>query len=135
MSFGAAWVAFEFLDSTGAMKIFGERVRLLRNEKGWSQSELAEKIGGDARKFSRYENGHGTPSVEALVKIAEIFDVSIDYLVFEDAPRRPLKLDDQEFASKLQDLHLLSKQDRSSLLHIIEGLVSRHKFKALASQI
>ena len=50
-------------------------------------------VGGDARQISRYENGRITPSLDALVRIAEVLDISLDYLVIENAPRRPLHVD------------------------------------------
>lgn len=46
-------------------------------------------IGTDSQRVSRYENGRITPSVAALVRIAEVLDVSIDYLLVEDAPAGP----------------------------------------------
>jgi transcriptional regulator with XRE-family HTH domain len=46
-------------------------LKTLRAEAGWSQTELAEKIDSDGRQVSRYENGRITPSLEALVRIAE----------------------------------------------------------------
>lgn len=61
----------------------GERIKLLRKEKGYSQDKLAKQIGADARQISRYETGKITPSAEALVKFVEVFDVSIDYLLVE----------------------------------------------------
>ena len=45
-----------------------------------SQADLADAIGSDARKVSRYENGRITPSLDALARIAETLDVSMEYL-------------------------------------------------------
>ena len=56
----------------------GEQIKNLRKERGWSQADLATKIAGDAGQISRYEHGRITPSVEAIVKFAELFDVSVD---------------------------------------------------------
>ena len=66
-----------------------ERLRELRIQAGLSQAELADKIGGDARQVSRYENGRVAPNFEAGVRIAETFDTSVDYLVTLDVPWRP----------------------------------------------
>jgi len=49
-----------------------ERVKQLRKEHGWSQGELAERVGGDPAQISRYENGRITPSADAVVKLAEV---------------------------------------------------------------
>jgi len=66
-----------------------ERVHALRKEHGWSQGELAEKVGADPAQISRYENGRITPSADVVVRIAEVFDVSTDYLLVDDAPADP----------------------------------------------
>jgi transcriptional regulator with XRE-family HTH domain len=71
-----------------------ERVRDLRKEHGWSQGELVEKIGADPAQISRYEAGRITPSADAVIRLAEVFDVSTDYLLIIDAPRRPLRRGD-----------------------------------------
>lgn len=111
----------------------GERIKKLRKEQGWSQDELGEKLGGDGRQISRYENGHITPSVEAIIKLAQIFDVSTDYLLLEESPRKPLK--DDTLLNKLQELEKLSEQDRNSLLHIIDALLLKSKVKSLAGEL
>lgn len=53
------------------------------------QADLATKINGDVSQISRYESGKITPSAETIVKFAELFDVSLDYLLVEGAARRP----------------------------------------------
>ena len=78
------------VDHGGPVMSLQERVKELRKEHGWSQGELAERVGGDPAQISRYENGRITPSAE-VVKLAEVFDVSTDYLLVEDSPRRPFR--------------------------------------------
>lgn len=113
----------------------GERIKQLRKEKGWSQDELAQQISSDARQISRYENGKITPSAEALVKLAEVFDVSIDYLMVDQAPRRPLRVEDDGLLEKLEDIRTLSEEDRASLFHILDAFVAKGKMKALAQHL
>lgn len=57
-----------------------------------------------AHQISRYENGHITPSTEMIVKLAECFDVSLDYLLIEGATRRPLRTGDNGFLDRLGGL-------------------------------
>jgi transcriptional regulator with XRE-family HTH domain len=110
-------------------------LKALRAEKGLSQGQLATKIGGDGRQISRYENGHITPSAEALVKLAQMLDCSVDYLLIADAPRRPFQLDDPTLAERLADLHLLTDEDKVSLLHILDALLAKNRIKTFAQQI
>jgi transcriptional regulator with XRE-family HTH domain len=117
------------------MSLLGERIKELRKEKGWLQEELADKIGTDARQISRYENGRITPSTEAIVKLAEAFDVSIDYLLIDKAPRRSLRVSDLGLLNRLEEIQSLSDDDRSSLLRILDALVAKNKMKSLAENL
>lgn len=61
---------------------FGERLRRLRKDRDITQGQLAAQIGVVASAVGKYERlPDSYPSVEALVKIADFFDVSIDYLL------------------------------------------------------
>ena len=115
--------------------IFFERLREQRKEKNWSQQELADKIGGDARQISRYENQKIIPSVEAVVKLAYALNISIDYLLIEDAPKRTLNNQDKEVIEKLQNIQHLNKDDRASLLHILDALASRNKLRSFIQEL
>ena len=59
----------------------GNKIIELRNEKGVSQQELASKIGTSQANVSRWEKGIITPSVLECWKLADFFEVSIDFLV------------------------------------------------------
>ena len=113
----------------------GNKIKELRKEKGWSQGKLAEEIGSDTRQISRYEKSHITPSVEVVIKMAQVFDVSIDYLLVDGIPRRPLKLDDYGIGSKLKDISRLSEEDRNTLLKVFEALLMKSKVRSLASDL
>lgn len=115
--------------------IFSRRIRELRKEKNWSQEELAKKIGSDARQISRYENGKITPSIDAIIKLAEVFDISVDYILFEAAMKRPLKTNCSEVAKRLQHLECLNKSDQDSLLNVLDALIARNKVKSLADDL
>ncbi|MBQ8374366.1 MAG: helix-turn-helix transcriptional regulator [Clostridia bacterium] len=57
------------------------RIRDLREDMDLRQSDLAEKTGIDQRTISNYETGKTLPDAYALIKLADFFGVSIDYLV------------------------------------------------------
>lgn len=112
---------------------FGDKIKALRKEKGWTQDDLSQKIGGDARQISRYENGKFMPSAEVIIKIAQVFDASIDFLLLDDAPRRPLIAKDNILGEKYPELESLTEEDKNSLRHIIDALVARNKIRKIAS--
>lgn len=65
--------------------MLGERICALRKERGWSQVELAKKLNVAKQTVSNWENENIQPSIEMLVRLAKIFDVSTDYLLGLDA--------------------------------------------------
>jgi transcriptional regulator with XRE-family HTH domain len=109
----------------------GERIRQLRTERNWSQAELADHVGSDARGISRYEAGRITPSLDTLVRIAEVFNVSIDYLAVDDTPRRPLRVDDPGLTEHLAQAHELGPDDRASLLNVLDALLTKTRVRAV----
>lgn len=56
------------------------KIKELREELGLTQKELAEKIGNVQRNISNWENGTSEPDCETILKLAAIFDVSVDEL-------------------------------------------------------
>lgn len=57
------------------------RIKQLREDFGYTQQELADRINGAKSTVAMYENETRKPSLEILVKLSEIFDCSIDYLL------------------------------------------------------
>ncbi len=57
------------------------RIKDLREDMDMRQSDLAEATGIDQRTISNYETGKTSPDAYALIKLADFFNVSIDYLV------------------------------------------------------
>ncbi len=112
----------------------GDHIKTLRTELGLSQAELAQHVGStDARQISRYENGRITPSLDAVARLAQALDVSLDYLVFDDQPRRPLRVDDHGLTERLAALAELNPEDRNSLLSVLDALLTRTRVRALAN--
>ncbi len=59
----------------------GKAIAKLRKENGWTQAELAEKIGLTDKAVSKWESDNGLPDTTIFPTLAEIFGVSIDYLM------------------------------------------------------
>lgn len=62
-------------------KIFGERLRELRIERGLGQNALARTLGLSNASISYWETGKQEPTASAIFKLASFFDVSSDYLL------------------------------------------------------
>ena len=58
-----------------------ERLRALRLEKGLRQKDLLETLELSSARYSQYESGKRVPSLDQLMRIADFYDVTLDYLV------------------------------------------------------
>lgn len=64
--------------------IIGKNIKLLRRSLGLTQGALAEKLCGKKSLVSNYENGYSVPDIFTLIKLADIFDITLDELVGRD---------------------------------------------------
>ncbi len=58
-----------------------EQLKILRKQKGLYQKDVANFLGVDRTTYVKYENGVSEPDNDTLVKLAELFNVSVDYLL------------------------------------------------------
>lgn len=63
------------------MDIFAQRVKELRKERKKTQTEMAEYLGVVPRAYQYYESATNYPNVPGLIKLADFFEVSTDYLL------------------------------------------------------
>jgi transcriptional regulator with XRE-family HTH domain len=103
--------------------MYGKRIRDLRKEKGLSQKELADllcfKSGSAIGMIEREER---ELSIEALNKLAEIFNTSTDYILGKTVEKTPGELDqlEQEFKVLFEKMKHISPDDRQIILKMIE---------------
>lgn len=96
-----------------------KRIAELREQKGWSQSELEEKSGVSRVMIGKYERGDASPSIDAAKRIADAFGVSLDYLAGEGM----LGKVDRKTLKRLQDIELLKETEKQSLLLIVDAFL------------
>ena len=65
-------------------RIFAENLSALRKKKAWTQLDLAEKINYSDKAVSKWERGESLPDVMILKQIAELFEVTVDYMLTRD---------------------------------------------------
>lgn len=68
--------------------MLGERICELRTSLGWSQVDLAKRLGVAKQTVSNWENENIQPSIEMLVRLAKLFNVTTDYLLGLDTVPR-----------------------------------------------
>lgn len=82
------------------------RLKELRINKGYSQEKVAKILGVARTTITNYENGESKPDIEMLVKIANIFKCSIDYLLendFDTSQQKQLTTIEPKEKSKLTE--------------------------------
>lgn len=62
-----------------------EKLTQLRREKGWSQEELAAQLGVSRQSVSKWESAASVPELDKIVRLSELFGVSTDYLLKQEA--------------------------------------------------
>ena len=76
------------------MNQLAQQIRALRTANHLSQEELAEKLYISRQAVSKWENGEATPDIDKLVQLAEIFGVSLDYLVLGKEPEKEIVVEE-----------------------------------------
>lgn len=93
----------------------GKRIRNLRKTKQLTACDFAEQIGIAPRTLSKYENGHTSPNIDFLVRVATNYNVSLDYIVFGVSNEK-----DSQF--KYHILNNLSDDGKKALLSIAKEI-------------
>ena len=96
------------------MATFNERLRELRNQKGFSQQELADRTNQTKQAISQYERGVRKPDMEVLSALCDIFNVSMDYLTGK-ANVTIRFLDSKDLEKLSNGNHHIDAQDHYSL--------------------
>jgi transcriptional regulator with XRE-family HTH domain len=111
-----------------------DRIRTLRQEHRWTQAELGERVGIHQKQISAYERGNNVPSTEMLIKLAEVFNVTLDYLAFE-VKGQPAKLNiqDRELLRRFEAIDQLPEAEKMLAKQILDLVLLKHRFQALAT--
>lgn len=117
--------------------MIGKRIKELRNEKGITLKKLGEILNLGESTMSMYENQKRSPDYDTLLKIAEFFNVSTDYLLGKTAFKNPMELfehwngqnspyfespfDFGELLKEIREVQGVSQQEVSKALDITES--------------
>jgi transcriptional regulator with XRE-family HTH domain len=69
----------DIMNTLNIVEFSPEKLRNLRSQKGLSLQQLAENIGVKRATISNYENSQGKPSIDVLIKLANFFNVDVNY--------------------------------------------------------
>jgi len=97
----------------------GIQIIRLRKQKGISQTELAERVGASRDIIGKYEREEVVPSVEMAKKIADVFEVTLDFLVDQDS----LAALDRETLKRIKAIQELDGPIQQSLIEVIDACI------------
>lgn len=116
------------------MKSLGERLKKERDKRGWSQVYVSQRLGMKrSSTYANWEYGLREPDAEMIMKIAELYEVSTDYLLGKtDKSVMDIEwLEDPRLTELINKLKLLPEEDQE-MFHMqtkifLEGLNARRK--------
>jgi transcriptional regulator with XRE-family HTH domain len=112
------------------MNDLGSRLIALRKKEGLTQMELAQKIDISHTQVTRYENKGVQPPADVLRKIADVFGVSIDYLVNGTAEEKAqTALTDAELIRQFKEVEQLPDNEKKTILNVLAAYTRDFKAK------
>ena len=97
----------------------------LRKQKDWNQTELSTYSGVSREMIGKYERGDAVPSIEAAKKIADAFEVSMDFLIGEGSHASF----DKKNIQRLQDIEKLDDDVKDKVYFVIDNIIQNSKAK------
>jgi transcriptional regulator with XRE-family HTH domain len=111
----------------------GDKIKRLRQDKNWSQDQLAQKIEVSRRFIGAYETGKSMPSAATLQKLAEVFGVSVDYLLSDEQTKNlaAVSITDQTLLEYFEEIQHMSESDKQAVKTMLEALIMKNKMADL----
>ena len=106
-------------------KGFGARVKELRMAKGFTQKELGKRIDLHYIHIGRYEQDKVSPSVDSLMRLARVFKVTLDYLVY--GPDAMAHIKDEELLFLFKKVADLPPQDRIEAKQTVTSFLEQRR--------
>ena len=103
----------------------GKRITQLRKQQNLSQDELAGKAEVSRTIIGNYERNTNSPSIEVLLKLAKVFNVSVDFLIGESQ----LASFDKDLLKRIEDIETLDQDTKQHLFFLIDNVIQNFKTK------
>jgi transcriptional regulator with XRE-family HTH domain len=115
---------------TQRKKVIGACIKRKRNETGYTQAMVAEKVNLTTASYAKYETGTAVPDILKLLEIAEFFECGLDELLVSISPKPN---DQAKYISSL--LANLNRADRAHVVKVVETVCKIAKGKAKISTL
>ncbi len=103
-----------------------KNLKKLRENAGISQKQLADSIGVSQQSINKYENHKIEPDIDTLIKIADYFETSVDYLIGHSTIRRKIERTEEyelnaEESRLIEQYRKLSAKQRAGVQSVIDS--------------
>ena len=96
--------------------ILSEKITEERKKNGWSQEELAEKLSVSRQAVSKWESAQSTPDLQKIIRLAELFEVSTDYLLRDEITSEQYMVK-PEYKEEKASIHSVSMEEANAFLN------------------
>ena len=111
---------------------FAEKLSKLRKEKGFTQQELAQKVGVGITQMRRYEGGKSSPTLKVIKNIAKTLVVSTDDLIFdENEGVISAKILNRRLLEQFEMVSGLNPHDRDAIETILESMIIKSRLEEI----
>lgn len=108
----------------------GLNIKEIRSKKGLLQKEVAAAAGLHPANYNKMEKGEREPSIDALDKIAKLFDMTIDQIIhYEGDVPQDVTIEDKSVLERMKLIDQLEEEDKQAVFRIIDGMLTKTKFK------
>ncbi len=111
----------------------GQRIKRLRQDRSWSQAQLGQRLGTHQKQISSYERGVHIPSADLLIRLAEIFEVSLDYLLAGTVTAsQRAEIADRDLVKQMELIDKLPPEDKTAIKAVLNSFIMKNRFQQLA---
>jgi transcriptional regulator with XRE-family HTH domain len=110
------------------MSSFGKKLRECRENKDFSQAELARLIKSHHSIVGKYERDEVKPSIDVVKKMAEVLDTTVGYLLGEAPESKMLK--DPAMLKRFNELNELPDKERECVYQLLDAFLAKQKLQA-----
>jgi transcriptional regulator with XRE-family HTH domain len=111
-----------------------ERLKEARTKKGLSQSELAKKVKLHYTQIGRYENKGAQPSADILSKLADVLDVTTDFLMSGSQDDMAEGISDKELMTQFKRIAKLPKERKAIVKELLDAFLLKNDLKEKLAQ-
>jgi transcriptional regulator with XRE-family HTH domain len=119
------------MKETAISKKLPKRLKQLRMDRGWSQGQVSKKLGVDTQRISKYERGVLCPTPDIMVKLADIYETSLDFLMRDNKEQPIPYIQNKKMLDRIEKINQLSEKNQSTLIEVIDAFIRQDQLEEI----